>query len=157
MEIILKTDVENLGSKNDTVSVRPGYANNFLIPNGLATLATTSARKVAAENIKQSAHKEAKFRADANAIAEQIAKITLTYVVKAKDGKIAGTITTSNVADDLAAQGFTFDKKNIVLAKISRVGEYEASIKLYKEVKAVVKVVVKAEGEVEAEEVAAAE
>ncbi|MEG2758446.1 MAG: 50S ribosomal protein L9, partial [Rikenellaceae bacterium] len=62
MEIILKTDVEKLGSKNDTVSVRPGYANNFLIPNGLATLATESAKKVAAENIKQSAHKEAKFR-----------------------------------------------------------------------------------------------
>lgn len=154
MEIILKTDVENLGSKNDTVSVRPGYANNFLIPNGLATLATISAKKVAAENIKQSAHKEAKFRADANPIAEQIAKITLNYVVKAKDGKISGTITTSNVADDLTAQGFTFDKKNITLAKINRVGEYEASIKLYKEVKAIAKVVVKAEGE--AEEVAEA-
>lgn len=156
MEIILKKDVENLGSKNDTVSVRPGYANNYLIPNGLATLATASAKKVAAENIKQSAHKEAKFRADATAVAEQIAKITLTYTVKAKDGKISGTITTANIADDLAAKGFTFDKKSITLAKINSVGEYEASIKLYKEVKAIVKLVVKAEGEA-AEEVAAAE
>ncbi|MEG1553797.1 MAG: 50S ribosomal protein L9 [Rikenellaceae bacterium] len=155
MEIILKTDVEKLGSKNDTVSVRPGYANNFLIPNGLATLATESAKKVAAENIKQSAHKEAKFREDANAIAEQIAKIILTYSVKAKDGKIAGTITTSNVAEDLAAKGFSFDKKNITLPKVSRVGEHEASIKLYKEIKAIVKVVVKSDNEEEVAEVVA--
>ena len=77
MDIILKKDVENLGSKNDTVSVRAGYANNFLIPNGLATIATASARKIAAENIRQCAHKEAKFRADATAIADQLAKITL--------------------------------------------------------------------------------
>ena len=142
MEVILKQDVDNLGSKNDIVNVRPGYANNFLIPNGLATLATPSAKKVAAENIRQSAHKEAKFRADAAAVADQLAAITLTYKVKSKGEKISGTVTTAQIAEDLAAKGFSFDKKNISLPKVSALGEYEASIKLYKDVKGVVKVVV---------------
>jgi len=153
MDIILKKDVENLGSKNDTVSVRAGYANNFLIPNGLATIATASARKIAAENIRQSAHKEAKFRADATAIAEQLAKITLEYVVKAKGNKISGSITSSNVSEDLATKGFSFDKKNINLPKISSLGTYEASVKLYKEVKGIVKVVVKTDVKEEVAEV----
>ncbi|MBE9488195.1 MAG: 50S ribosomal protein L9 [Bacteroidetes bacterium] len=149
MDIILKKDVESLGSKNDTVRVRDGYANNCLIPNGLATVATSSARKIAAENIRQSAHKEAKFRTDATIIAEQLAAITLEYIVKTKGNKISGSITSSNVSEDLAAKGFSFEKKNIVLQKISSLGTYEASIKLFKEIKGLIKVVVKGEGQEE--------
>ncbi|MEG0499718.1 MAG: 50S ribosomal protein L9 [Rikenellaceae bacterium] len=154
MEIILKQYVENLGHKNDTVSVRPGYANNFLIPQGLATVATPSAKKVAAENIRQSAHKEAKFVADAQAVADQLAAETLSFTVKAKDGKLFGSITTTQISEALAAKGLTFDRKNISLEAIKTVGEYTATIKLYKAIVGSVKVQVKAEGEVEAEVVA---
>lgn len=147
MEIILKQDVENLGHKNDTVNVRPGYANNFLIPQGLATNATPSAKKIAAENIRQSAHKEAKFVADAQAVANQLAAETLTFTVKAKDGKLFGSITTTQVSEALAAKGLTFDRKNISLEAIKVVGEYSATIKLYKSVVGTVTIVVKSENE----------
>lgn len=147
MEIILKQDVENLGHKNDTVSVRPGYANNFLIPQGLATNATPSAKKIAAENIRQSAHKEAKFVADAQAVAAQLAAETLTFTVKAKDGKLFGSITTTQVSEALAAKGLTFDRKNISLEAIKVVGEYSATIKLYKSVVGTVTIIVKSENE----------
>ncbi len=147
MEIILKQDVENLGHKNDIVNVRPGYANNFLIPRGLATLATPSAKKVAAENIRQSAHKEAKFVADAEAVAAKLATETLTFTVKAKDGKLFGSITTSQIAEALAAKGLVFDRKHISIETIKNVGEYTASVKLYKSVSGAVPVIVKAEAE----------
>ena len=88
MEIILIKDVENLGYANDIVTVKPGYANNYLIPQGFAKHATASAKKVLAENLKQRAHKDAKILADAQALAEKLANLPLSFAVKAEEGKI---------------------------------------------------------------------
>ncbi len=145
MEIILKQDVENLGHKNEIVSVRPGYANNFLFPNGLAILATVSAKKVLAENIRQQAHKEQKFVDDATVLANQISANILTFKVKTKGDKIYGSITTANVAEVLKEKGFSIEKKHITLENIKALGEFEASVKIYKAVKAIVKIVVESE------------
>ncbi|MBQ0081252.1 MAG: 50S ribosomal protein L9 [Alistipes sp.] len=145
MDIILIKDVENLGYANDIVSVRPGYANNYLIPQGYARLATESARKVLAENLKQRAHKDAKILADAQALAEKIANLPLDFVVKAEEGKIFGSVTSADVAAALLEKGIEVDKKNITVETIKTVGEYKATIKLHKEVKAEAILNVKAE------------
>lgn len=145
MEIILIKDVENLGYANDIVNVRPGYANNYLIPNGLARVATDSAKKVLAENLKQRAHKDAKILADAQALAEKLANLPLSFTVKAEDGKIFGSITSADVAEALAAKGIEVDRKNISVETIKTVGEYKAAIKLHREVKAEVSLSVAAE------------
>ena len=148
MEIILKQDVDNLGHKNDIVSVRPGYANNFLIPQGLATLATPSAKKVLAENIKQSAHKEAKLREDATAEANKLNAISLTLTAKTSEGnKIFGSVTSAQLAEALEAQGINVVKKNITVGTVKELGSYEASVKIYKDIKATIKFTVNAEGE----------
>lgn len=139
MEVILKKDVENLGYANDIVSVKPGYANNYLLPRGLATVATESAKKVLAENLKQRAHKDAKILADAQALAETIANLPLTLSVKAEEGKLFGTITATDLAEALAAKGVTLDRKVIAVEAIKTVGEYEAVAKLHREVKATIK------------------
>ena len=107
MEIILIKDVEKLGYANDIVKVKAGYANNYLIPQGLAKTATESAKKVLAENLKQRAHKDAKILADAQALAEKIANLPLSFTVKAEDGKIFGSITSADVAEALAAKGLS--------------------------------------------------
>ena len=145
MEIILIKDVENLGYANDIVNVRPGYANNYLIPKGLARIATDSAKKVLAENLKQRAHKDAKILADAQALAEKLANLPLSFTVKAEDGKIFGSITSADVAEALAAKGIEVDRKNISVEPIKTVGEYKAAIKLHREVKAEVSLSVAAE------------
>ena len=145
MEIILIKDVENLGYANDIVNVRPGYANNYLIPNGLARVATDSAKKVLAENLKQRAHKDAKILADAQALAEKLANLPLSFTVKAEDGKIFGSITSADVAEALAAKGIEVDRKNISVEPIKTVGEYKAAIKLHREEKAEVSLSVAAE------------
>lgn len=136
MEVILIKDVEKLGYANDIVSVKPGYANNYLIPQGFAKHATASAKKVLAENLKQRAHKDAKILADAQALAEKIANLPLTFTVKAEEGKIFGSITNADVAEALAAKGVEVDKKVIAVETIKTVGEYKATIKLHREVKA---------------------
>ena len=115
MEIILIKDVENLGYANDIVNVRPGYANNYLIPQGFAKAATASAKKVLAENLKQRAHKDAKILADAQALAEKLANLPLTFTVKAEEGRIFGAVTNADVAEALAAKGVEVEKKNITL------------------------------------------
>lgn len=145
MEIILIKDVENLGYANDIVNVRPGYANNYLIPSGLARVATDSAKKVLDENLKQRAHKDAKILADAQALAEKLANLPLSFTVKAEDGKIFGSITSADVAEALAAKGIEVDRKNISVEPIKTVGEYKATIKLHREVKAEVSLSVAAE------------
>ena len=145
MEIILIKDVEKLGYANDIVKVKAGYANNYLIPQGLAKVATESAKKVLAENLKQRAHKDAKILADAQALAEKIANLPLSFTVKAEDGKIFGSITSADVAEALAAKGIDVDKKNISVETIKTVGEYKATIKLHREVKAEVALHVAAE------------
>ena len=139
MEIILIKDIENLGYANDIVNVKPGYANNYLIPQGFAKAATASARKVLAENLKQSAHKDAKIQADAQALAEKIANLPLVLTVKAEEGKLFGTVTAADLADALAAKGVELDRKAIVVEGVKTVGEYEAVAKLHREVKATVK------------------
>jgi large subunit ribosomal protein L9 len=137
MEIILKQEVQNLGSKNEIVKVKPGYARNYLIPQGLATIATASARKVLAENLKQRAHKEAKILDEARATAEALSKATITVGAKAgENGKIFGSVNTIQIADAIAKLGFKVDRKAIStkLDHIKELGQYKASIKLHKEV-----------------------
>ena len=136
MEIILIKDVENLGYANDIVNVKPGYANNYLIPQGFAKAATASAKKVLAENLKQRAHKDAKILADAQALAEKLANLPLTFAVKAEEGRIFGTITSADIAAALAEKGVEVEKKNVTVEAINTVGEYKAAVKLHREVKA---------------------
>jgi large subunit ribosomal protein L9 len=145
MEIILIKDVENLGYANDIVNVRPGYANNYLIPQGFAKAATASAKKVLAENLRQRAHKDAKILADAQALAATLENLNLTFAVKAEEGRIFGAITSADVAEALAAKGIEVDKKNITVEGIKTVGEYKAAVKLHREVKAEVALTVTAE------------
>ena len=151
MEVILKKDVENLGYANDIVSVKPGYANNYLLPRGLATVATASARKVLAENLKQRSHKDAKILADAQALATKIEALPLVFTVKAKNGKIFGSVTSANIAEELAKKGVEVDRKQVSVEDVKMVGEYEASVRLHKEVKAVVRFSVVAENSAEEE------
>ena len=139
MEVILKKDMENLGYANDIVNVKPGYANNYLIPQGLATAATASAKKVLAENLRQRAHKDAKILADAQALAQTIGNLSLSLSVKAEEGRLFGTVTAADLAEALAAKGIELDRKVISVETIKTVGEYEASARLHKEVKAVIK------------------
>ena len=145
MEIILIKDVENLGYANDIVVVKPGYANNYLIPQGFAKAATASAKKVLAENLKQRAHKDAKILADAQALAEKIANLPLTFAVKAEEGRIFGTITSADIAAALAEKGVEVEKKNVTVDAINTVGEYKAAVKLHREVKAEITLSVVAE------------
>ena len=145
MEVILIKDVEYLGYANDIVNVKPGYANNYLIPQGFAKAATAAAKKVLAENLRQRAHKDAKILADAQALAEKIANLPLTFAVKAEEGKIFGAITSTDIAEALLEKGVTVDRKNVTVDAIKTVGEYEASVKLHREVKATVKLTVVAE------------
>ena len=135
MEVILKKDVENLGYANEIVSVKPGYANNYLLPNGLAIVATESAKKVLAENLKQRAHKDAKILADAQALAAQIEALALVISAKAEEGRIFGSVTSSDLAEAMAKQGVEVDRKHISVDPIKQIGQYEATIKLHKNVK----------------------
>lgn len=139
MEVILIKDIEKLGYANDIVNVKPGYANNYLIPQGFAKVATVAAKKVLAENLKQRAHKDAKILADAQALAEKIANLPLVITVKAEEGKIFGTVTSNDLAEALAAKGVEVDRKAIAVEGVKTVGEYEAVAKLHREVKATIK------------------
>jgi len=139
MEIILIKDVEKLGYTNDIVEVAPGYANNFLIPQGLAKVATASAKKVLAENIKQQSHKEAKLTANAEAMAEKLAKLSLTIEAKAEENKIFGSVTAADIAEALKAKGVEVDRKNIAVEPVKTLGDYEASVRLYKTIRGTVK------------------
>ena len=139
MEVILIKDIENLGYANDIVNVKPGYANNYLIPQGYAKSATAAAKKVLAENLKQRAHKDAKILADAQALAETIANLPLSLSVKAEEGKRFGTVTATDHAEARAAKGITVDRKQISVEAVKTVGEFEATVRLHKEVKATIK------------------
>ena len=145
MEVILLKDMEKLGYVNDIVNVRPGYANNYLIPQGYAKAATASAKKVLAENIKQRAHKEAKFVTDAETLATKLAETAVTITVKAEEGKIFGSVTSANIAEALAAKGIEIDRKNISVDAVKVLGEYEATVKIYKGISGTVKFNVVAE------------
>ncbi|MBO7571633.1 MAG: 50S ribosomal protein L9 [Bacteroidales bacterium] len=139
MEIILKQDVENLGHRDEIVNVKPGYGRNYLIPQGYAILATETAKKIHAENMKQRAHKEAKLREEAEALAAKMEGLELTIATKTSStGKIFGSINTIMLAEALAAKGFEIDRKNILMKDkaIKEVGKYNASVRLYKNIKA---------------------
>ncbi|TFV94633.1 50S ribosomal protein L9 [Algoriphagus kandeliae] len=147
MEIILKTDIKGLGYKNDLVDVKPGYGRNYLIPQGYAVLATSSNKKILAENIKQAAHKAEKLKADAEALAAKLADVTLEIKAKiGETGKIFGKVTTLQISDALAAQGFDIDRKKISInTPVEGAGEFSAEVDLHREVKTDVKFVVVAE------------
>lgn len=139
MEIILKQDVENLGHRDDIVNVKPGYGRNYLIPQGYAILATETAKKIHAENMKQRAHKEAKLREEAEALAAKMEGLELTIATKTSStGKIFGSINTIMLAEALASKGFEIDRKNILMKdkSIKEVGKYNAAVRLYKNIKA---------------------
>ena len=147
MKIILKKEVTNLGEAGDVVEVKAGYAQNYLIPQGFATVATPSAVKQLEETKRQRAHKEAKLVADAEALAAKIEAATAKVAVKVSEtGKIYGSVTTAQIEDALKALGIEVDKKNITIPEdIKALGEYEGTIKVYKAVKAAVRFVVEAE------------
>ena len=137
MEIILIQDVERLGSKDDLIKVKDGFARNFLIPQKKAVVATSTAKKVLAENIKQRAHKEAKYKNEALAIAEKLANKKITIGAKTSTlGKIFGSVNTIQLAEAINKKGFEIDRKQIMLPEdhIKEVGTYSAKIKLHKEV-----------------------
>ena len=137
MEIILVQDVDRLGSKDDLIKVKDGFGRNFLIPQKKAIIATSTAKKVLAENIKQRAHKEAKFKNEALAIAEKLANKKITIGAKTSTlGKIFGSVNTIQIAEAINKKGFEIDRKQIMLPEdhIKEVGTYSAKIKLHKEV-----------------------
>lgn len=149
MKIILKEDVQNLGHRDDVVEVKNGYALNYLIPQGFAIMATPSALKVHSENMKQRAHKEAKLRADAEALAAKLEGLQVTVATKVSfTGKVFGSVNNIQVAEALAAKGYEIDRRNITIAgedKLQEVGVYDAVVKCYKDIKANIKVEIVAE------------
>lgn len=153
MEVILKDDVRKIGHKDDLVKVKNGYANNYLIPRGLAIAATESAKKVLAENTRQRAHKEAKLVADAEALAAKLNEVKVTIPTKVSaTGKIYGSVNNIQIAEALEKQGFELDRRKIELkdaSKVTEIGIYDASINVYKKVYADIKVeVIDEEGKV---------
>ncbi len=148
MEIILKEDIAGLGYKNDIVKVKDGYGRNYLIPQGKAVIATESAKKVLAENERQRAHKLAKIKADAEALAAKLNGVKLSISAKVnEDGTIFGGVGAAQVAEALAAKGFEIDRKAIAADTVKAAGEYTATITLHKEVKVEVAFAVVAEAE----------
>ncbi len=136
MEIILLEDVNNLGYKNDVVNVKNGYGLNFLIPQGKAILATPSAKKVLAENLKQQAKKLEKIKADAQAKAEKLNGVSLSFAVKtSENGSIYGSVTNAQVAEELSKKGVEVDHKIVsIKTPVKALGEYTAIVRLHKEV-----------------------
>lgn len=138
MEVILKKDVEKLGFADDIVEVKNGYGRNFLIPQGLAILATSSAKKVLAENLKQRAHKEQKVVDDATKEANKLKGVeALKLVTKAgTDGKLFGSITAADLVEELAKNEIVIDKKYVTIlgGNIKRLGQYEAKLRFHRDV-----------------------
>jgi len=137
MEVILKQDVAGLGYKNDIVKVRAGYGNNYLLPNGYALIATEANKRLINENVRQAAHKAAKIKQDAEALAAKIGELTLEIGTKAgESGKIFGAVTALQIADALKAKGFDIDRKKVQLKEAPKqLGTYNVILDLHKEVK----------------------
>ena len=137
MELILKQDVEGLGFKDDIVTVKNGYGRNYLIPQGSAALATSSAKKVLAENLKQRAYKEKKIVDDANKLAEELKELEIKIAAKVGTGdKLFGSVNNSNVSEVLEKEGHSIDKKFIIISggNIKRLGKYNAAVRLHRDV-----------------------
>lgn len=137
MNIILKQDMPNLGHKDDIVTVKDGYARNYLIPKGYAMNATAQNRKVHEEILRQRAHKEAELKEAALELAEELKKVSLTIGAKTSTkGKIFGSVNTIQIAEALTEKGFDLERKNISIKDdlIKEIGSYSATVKLHKEV-----------------------
>ena len=148
MELILKEDVINLGYKDDIVKVKDGYGRNYLIPTGKAVIATPSAKKVLAENLRQRAHKLAQIKAAAEDLAKKLEGVSLTIAAKVSEtGTIFGSVGAMQVAEELAKLGYEIDRKIIATDAVKEVGEYTATVRLHKEVAVKVPFTVVAEAE----------
>ncbi len=148
MEIILKEDIIGLGYKNDIVNVKNGYGRNYLIPTGKAVIASASAKKILAENLKQQAHKLAAILAAAEKEAEALNGVALTIEAKVSStGALYGSVTAATVAEELAKKGIEVDRKKILMKDIKTVGEFAATVVFHKQVKVEVPVTVLAEGQ----------
>lgn len=136
MQVILKEDVINLGYKDDIVNVKDGYGRNYLIPQGKAIIASESAKKMLAENLKQRAHKLEKIKTNAQELAAKLEGVSLTIGAKTSStGTIFGSVTNIQVAEALAKKGYEIDRKVIVIKDaVKEVGNYKALLKLHKEV-----------------------
>jgi len=148
MEVILRQDIKGLGYKDDKVTVANGYGRNFLLPKGMATLATESAKKMHAEIMKQRAFKEDKLRKEAAANSEKLAGVSIKVGAKAgENGKIFGSVTTIQIAEALLKAGYNIERKNIEINDdtIKQLGTYSAKVRLYKDVAATVNFEVVAE------------
>lgn len=148
MEIILKEDIIGLGFKNDIVNVKNGYGRNYLIPTGKAVIASPSAKKVLAENLRQQAAKLAAAKAEAEKKGAALEGVALTIAAKVSaTGQLYGSVNAATVAEELAAKGIEIDRKIITMKDIKTVGTYEATVHFHKEVEVKVPVTVVAEGE----------
>lgn len=150
MEIILKQDVENLGFKNDIVKVREGYGRNYLIPNGLAVIATDSSKKVLSETLRQRAHKEEKLVKEARETADKLVGVKVSVVTKAGEkGRIFGSVNNIQLSAALKEKGFEIDRKNIQIKdeNIKQLGTYQAQVRLYKNIESTISFEVIAEEE----------
>ena len=136
MDVILTQDIKGLGYKNDTVSVKPGYGRNYLIPQGFAIIANASNSKQIEENIRQASHKAEKVKKDAEELAKKIGDLTIELSTKAgESGKIFGAITPNQVAEALKDRGYEVDRRKISLSQdIKEVGEYTASLDLHRDI-----------------------
>ena len=158
MEIILKEDIIGLGYKNDIVNVKKGYGRNYLIPQGKAVIASESAKKVLAENLKQQAHKLAAIKAEAEKRAEALKDVALVIPAKVSaTGVTYGSVNAARVAEELAKLGIEVDRKIITMHDIKKVGDFEATVHFHQEVEVKVPVKVVAEEEQKAAETAAEE
>ncbi|MFC2530194.1 50S ribosomal protein L9 [Segatella oris] len=146
MEIILKEDIIGLGYKNDIVNVKNGYGRNYLIPTGKGVIASKSAKKVLAENLKQQAHKLAAIKAEAEKKGSALDGVSLTIAAKVSaTGALYGSVNAAIVAEELAKKGIKVDRKIITMHDIKKVGEFEATVHFHKEVEVKVPVIVVAE------------
>ncbi|MBN2891930.1 MAG: 50S ribosomal protein L9 [Bacteroidales bacterium] len=137
MEVILKQDMPKLGHKDDIVVVKNGYAANYLIPKGFAIQATTNAKVILAENKRQQAHKEEKLRNAATEIADKLNGLKLTVGAKTSTtGKIFGSVTNIQIAEELEKKGFDIDRKKIDFLPVKEIGTYKATVGLFKDIKA---------------------
>ena len=136
MQVILKEDVANLGYKDDVITVKDGYGRNYLLPQGKAVIATESAKKMLAENLKQRAHKLEKIKQDAQDLAAKLEGVTLSIGAKTSStGTIFGSVTNIQIAEALEKKGYNVDRKVIVIKEaVKEVGSYKALLKLHKEV-----------------------
>jgi large subunit ribosomal protein L9 len=136
MQVILLEDITNLGYKDDIVTVKSGYGRNYLIPQKKAVIASESAQKVLAENLRQRAHKLEKIRKDAQELADKLEGVTLTIGAKTSStGTIFGSVTNIQIAEELAKKGFEIERKTIIIKEsVKEVGSYKALVKLHKEI-----------------------